>query len=412
MSASPAPQPFDPGDLQSKGLAAHLVSKLVDNPQWLFAILRRVCPIPRVAGWAMVTRYDDVAEVLRADHAFAVPFGPKVETLNGGPNFLLGMADAPDYRRLRDLVSRLFPQDENASRVARISGEVAARVVAEAGGRLDAVQDLITHVPIRVCEAYYGVEAPDTVAFGQWTIAMSTYMFGDPANNPNTKRAALAGGAQLRRLVDAAIARARAGNAPPDTIAARMAADPSISDEEARSILIGMITGFVPTNTMAAGHMLEMLLRRPDFLAAAQSAARADDDAALTSCLFEAFRFKPLNPGPFRACVEDYEVAAGTPRATRLKAGTRLIAGTQSAMFDPRRIAHPTAFDPGRAPSDYMLFGFGLHWCVGARLAEAQITQTFKRLLLRPGLRREAGAAGKLQRLGPFPAHLHVRYDA
>jgi cytochrome P450 len=316
------------------------------------------------------------------------------------------MADGPDYRRLRERVAALFPQAENASLVAPLSARFAQEAVDRAGGRLDAVQDLITHVPVRVCEDYYGVTAPDRLAVGQWTIALSTYMFGDPGDNPAVARAALAAGALLRPVVDAALARAA-----PGTIAARMAADPAISKEEARAILIGMITGFVPTNTMAAGHMLEMLLRRPDFLAAAQAAARKGDDEALTACLFEAFRFKPLNPGPFRNCVQDYELAAGTPRATTIKAGAKLIAGTQSAMFDPRRIADPKTFDPKRAPSDYMLFGFGLHWCIGARLAEAQITQTLKPLLLRDGLKREAGAAGRLQRLGPFPAHLTVHYE-
>jgi cytochrome P450 len=362
----------------------------------------------------MVMRYDDVKEVLQAHQAFAVPFGRKVEALNDGPNFLLGMADGPDYRALRALVAELFPQAENETVVARISADVAEQVVAAGGGGLDAVQALITHVPIKVCERYYGVEAPDEVAFGQWTIAMSTYMFGDPTDDKTLERAALAAGVELRKVVDAAMDRARAGHAPPQTIAARLAAaqanDPTLADETARAILIGMITGFVPTNTMAAGHMLEMLMRRPDFLAAAQAAA-AESDEALTRCLFEAFRFKPLNPGPFRVCVEDYTVAAGTPRATRLKKGVKLLASTQSAMLDPRRVVRPTAFDPARPPSDYMLFGVGLHWCIGARLAEAQITQTLKPLLMRRGLRRAPGAAGRLQRLGPFPAHLHVRYD-
>ena len=35
-----------------------------------------------------------------------------------------------------------------------------------------------------------------------------------------------------------------------------------------------------------------------------------------------------------------------------------------------------------------MLFGFGLHWCIGAPLAETQITQTFKPLLKMAALRR------------------------
>jgi hypothetical protein len=58
-----------------------------------------------------------------------------------------------------------------------------------------------------------------------------------------------------------------------------------------------------------------------------------------------------------------------------------------------------------------MLFGNGLHWCVGAFIAEAQITQTFKALLVKKGLRRAEGKAGQLQLLGPFPEHLTVEFE-
>ena len=58
-----------------------------------------------------------------------------------------------------------------------------------------------------------------------------------------------------------------------------------------------------------------------------------------------------------------------------------------------------------------MLFGHGLHWCVGAYIAAAQITQTFKVLLKRRGLRRAKGKAGTLQCYGLIPAHLLVEFD-
>ena len=84
---------------------------------------------------------------------------------------------------------------------------------------------------------------------------------------------------------------------------------------------------------------------------------------------------------------------------------------TASAMFDDRKLDNPRAFNPDRPPSHYMLFGYGLHWCVGAYIAEAQITQTFKALLLKSNLRRAGGDAGKLRTFGPFPAHLTVQFD-
>jgi cytochrome P450 len=266
-----------------------------------------------------------------------------------------------------------------------------------------------------MCEAYYGVPVPNEREFAQWTIAMSTFMFGDPTDDPAYRRCALAAGDRLRPVVDAAIDKTKASPSGQNTVLARLIAmqksNPQLTDVVVRSYLIGMITGFVPTNTMAAGHMLEMLLRRPDFMAKTRSAALAGDDVVLQRCLFEAMRFMPLNPGPFRDCARDYTIAAGTPRAKTIPAGTKLLASTQAAMFDERRVDKPRDFNPDRPPSHYMLFGYGLHWCTGAFIAAAQITQTLKALLVKRNVRRAPGIAGQLRLLGPFPEHLTVEFE-
>jgi cytochrome P450 len=121
-------------------------------------------------------------------------------------------------------------------------------------------------------------------------------------------------------------------------------------------------------------------------------------------------RYRPLNPGPWRRAARDYTLGAGTWRATRIREGRLVLASTQSAMFDPRGVREPGRFDPGRDAADSMLFGYGLHWCVGKFIAEAQIAQTLKPLLLRPDLRRAPGSDGKLALLGLFPEHLFVEW--
>jgi len=145
--------------------------------------------------------------------------------------------------------------------------------------------------------------------------------------------------------------------------------------------------------------------------ARAEAAALADDDELLWRCLFETLRFKPINPGPFRECAEDYTIADGSPSAKRIPAGTRLLVSTQSAMFDERGVVQPKEFRPDRPSHESMVFGYGLHWCIGAFLARAQITQTFKPLLKKRGLRRAPGRDGDLQTIGLMPAHLSVQFD-
>jgi len=254
------------------------------------------------------------------------------------------------------------------------------------------------------------------VRFAHLAITMSTFMFGDPTDDPILREEALKAGDEVRPIIDAAIASARAAPPSDHTVTARLvhatdAKGKALPDKTIRAILIGMITGFVPTNTMGGGHMLEMLLRRPDMMRAAQAAARADDDELLKRCLWEAFRFLPLNPGPFRVCVEDAVIAANTRRAKKIAKGTKMLVGTHPSMFDPRRVKNPNRFDPGRPSGDNLTFGYGLHWCIGAPIAEAQITHTLKPLLLQRNLRRAEGASGQLALDGPFPAHLVVEFD-
>jgi cytochrome P450 len=431
---------FDLNDLKTRGFD-RVTQSLFDEPHLLFWSLRHFWPIPTFRNWALVTRCDDVREVLEHDDVFHVPFTEKVKTLNGGPNFLLGMQRSEEYWRYQNLVMQAFRRDDVAKIVASLAAQFSQDIVSSAPNRLDAVEGLITRVPVLICERYYGIPIPNEIktAFGHWTIAMSTYTFGngslgsrDPSDNERYRRAAVAGADRVRAVVDNAIANAKKTTPSDDTVLARLlmvqkngATD--LTDVVIRAFLIGMITGFVPTNTMAAGHMLEMLLRKRNklgyllqllvrkpykFMAPTRAAALAGDDDRLMRCLFEAMRFMPLNPGPFRVCRKDYTIAAGTRRAKTIKAGTKLLAGTESAMFDGRRVNSPRTFNPDRPPTDYMLFGHGLHWCVGALIARAQITQTLKVLLVKKGLRRARGKAGKLQRIGPFPAHLEVEFDS
>lgn len=416
-NASPKPgdSDFDPTLLQSDGMMSRVIEWFVRHPFGVMAFLRRFFPILTVGNWAVITRYDDVAEALQNDKQVAVPFGSKIEKLNDGPNFVLGMADSPAYRDLHKETMKAFPVSDNAEVIAPLAYREASKLVEEANGRIDGVGGLLTMVPTRICEDYYGLRVADKAGFARWTIAMSSYMFGNPTDDPKLEEAALAAGSLVRPIVDEAIARAKTDPAA-ETVAARLvarqnAAPDLMPDEIIRAILIGMVTGFVPTNTMASGHMLDLLLEKPEWMAQARKAAREGDDDLLKRVLFEAMRFWPLNPGPFREASEDVIIARGTNRAKTIKKGTKILVSTQSAMFDPRRIEEPTKFNPNRKQTDYMLMGVGLHWCIGAPLAYAQVTQTFKPLLERNNIRRAPGKDGKMTTFGPFPESLWVLYD-
>ncbi len=77
------------------GLKAHTAQ----HPEPVFAVLRRVRPILILKGVAIVTRFDDVQEVLSRDDVFQVTYGEKMRIVTGGNDFFLGMQDSPEYAR-------------------------------------------------------------------------------------------------------------------------------------------------------------------------------------------------------------------------------------------------------------------------------------------------------------------------
>ena len=382
----------------------------------LMPLFRSFCPIWQVPflGFVVVFRDEHVREVLAHNREFPVPFAVRMIEVTGKENFVLGMEDGPEYQRNYQQLATAFPRAdvplEVVPRAARIS-----EAILQNRSRLDAVRDLFWAVPAQLCDDYFGIEIPHPLLLADWSVAMSSYLFNPQEHaDPAGRNLALTAAAGIRGLIRRAIRNTRAGHRR-GVVLPRLIRmqenDPQLTDSVLEAHLFGMVTGFIPTNLLASGNILDTLLRNRSFMKQAQQAAREGDDDLLWRCLREALRFRHINPGPFRICgPEGYTLAAGTRFERRIAAGTRILASTQSAMFDGRRIKCPRKFDPGRAGDEYLIFGYGQHWCLGLYIASAQITQTFKALLRQRNLRRTPGPSGRLTRFSIYPAHLTVEY--
>ncbi len=416
-AAPPPSRRFNIEDMEPRSPFWPILKRLLAEPQWWMGFLRRFWPILHVPyfRFAMVTRFEHVREVLAKDQVFQVPFASRMMELMPGPLFVLAMQDGDAYREQRRQIMETFRLEDIPQTIVPRAAALAEQIVAGCGGRIDAIEGLLTRVPTLLCREYYGVDFPDAKLFAEWLSAISSYIFALPSDKPSPHLAMAREAADgVRVAIDESIRNAKKAPASDATIVARLVqmqrqGGGAPSDELIRAELLGMLAGFVPTNTIASGHMLEMLLRRQDFKTCAEQAARDDDDERLWRCLYETLRFKPINLGPFRTCVADYTIAEGSASEKRIHAGTRLLVSTQSAMFDARGVVAPKTFDPDRPSHESMVFGYGLHWCIGAFLARAQITQTFKPLLRR-GIRRAHGPAGRLRTIGLMPAHLTVEF--
>jgi cytochrome P450 len=367
-------------------------------------------------GTAIVTRYRDVVEVLDRNADFEVVYEPKMRAITGGENFFLGMQDTPIYTRDVSNMRLAMRRDDVATIVEPLARGLAEQLLAKQSSRIDVPKDLSLPVPTAIVTDYLGVANAQNSDLVAWSTLMFWYLFIDLAGDPTLEHRVLDAAGACRSAIDAAIVTRKASGETKDDVLGRCLAlqkanMPGMDDLSIRNNLIGLVIGAIPTISRACVQALDQLLERPQALASAHAAARAGDDALLAALVFEAFRFNPINPLIYRRAARDTKIAAGTLRARNIPKGTMVLAINLSAMFDPLKIEAPESFRTDRPWNEYMLWGYGMHACFGAYLNRAVMPAILKPLLVKSGLRRAAGDAGRIDGGGtPFPQHFSVEW--
>jgi cytochrome P450 len=405
----------DAGD-KAAGFVNDLKKWALAHPRQTFAILRKLKPILVVENTVIVTRADDVSEILERDDIFQVTYGPKMEAITLGNNFFLGMQDIPQYTRDVSNMRLCVRRDDLPGRIAPFIDTRSRAIVGAAPGRLDIVRDLTRVVPTELVGDYFGTPGPDVQTFADWATTLFQYIFVDPDNDPALAPKAMDSAARMRATLDDAVAARKLNRGKLDDVLGRClvlqdAGLPGMTDLDIRNNLLGILVGLIPTTSQAVAQVIDQLLDRPDALTAARAAALAGDDELLSKYVFEALRFNPVNPGLLRVAGQDYVIGRGTLRATTIPKGATVLAATLSAMFDTTMLADPDTFRVDRPESIYLLFGTGLHQCFGRYINRIQIPTIAKALIERPNLRRAPGEAGTLVMDGPFPRSLTVEFD-
>ncbi|MHC6157523.1 cytochrome P450 [Bradyrhizobium elkanii] len=399
---------FDFNELGADGRWSPILRRLwLRSLRAAFAFFRTFWPFPKFGRLIIVTRNADVRDVLLKPDIFSVPYGAEMKELGGGnATFVLGLEGA-EQRCQHKLIGRLI-EPGDADWLVERTRQIADMLIVASQGHIDVMKDLITRVAAETCAEFFGLRVDDPDAFAEWSMSISALLFADPFGKPATRKLALAGALRVRSVIDAARVRISVNPPmPPDglgkTILQRLV-DTGISDDEIHAIMVGMITGFIPTTTLAAGNIIEQLLSTRGGLDAAAAAARdasSGDEAArkqLEQLLFEAARLNPaLNPGQWRYAVQDGTVATRSG-SHRIPAGSILLVATASAMRDDN------------SHSDELVFGAGVHACLGKTLAMAQITAIFEVLLSKEGVRASKGRWGRIFRVGVFPRRLDMEF--
>lgn len=324
----------------------------------------------------LVTRYADVREVLGDAERFSNTGLPRLPTpgdddVDPRAGNLLA-TDPPEHTRLRRLLTGEF----TVKRIRRLEPRITEIVddhldaMAAAGPPADLVSAFALPVPSLVICELLGVPYDDRAEFqGRATRQIDLSL---PLEERG--RVAAESRAYMGELVD------RATAAPGDDMLGMLVREHG--DDLARSELIGIASLLLIAGHETTANMLGLgtlaLLRAPDQLARVR-----DEPDAVAPAIEELLRFlSVVHSGVPRLARHDTTVG-GHPVA----AGDLLVLSLPAANRDPEATDHPDDLDVTRAIAPHVAFGHGVHHCLGAPLARAEMAVAFPALLRRfPGL--------------------------
>ena len=360
----------------------------------LFAELRVERPVFVTPAFTLVTKFADVTVVLAHEKTFTVR--PTASSLDAalGSGFMLARDATPMHWRERGLMQlTLAPEDVPA--VRELAGRAADEALDAAldsapDGRIDVIDDVFRPVASRVCVEYFGFRGVPSATLAHWIRAIIKDCYANLAHDPALHAASVEAGAELMNYMRAELARRRASSEPCDDVFGRLArasipAECGIDDERIAVNMAGLPLGFVESAPAAMALAVRQLLARPEVLAGAALAASDPDPAEFDPYVWEALRldtfFRLMPP---RLCEVDYLLAAGTPRATVIPAGSIVFPALASAMYDEDVVPEPEVFRLGRPEHLHIHFGTGhAHNCLGVHPARVIVAETLRRLLRR-----------------------------
>jgi cytochrome P450 len=368
------------------------------DPYPLYHRLRELNPVHHTSlGMWVLSRYDDCWAAMR-DPRFGKAYAEQVEqrfgldwrshpALTSGEHSMLN-THGPEHTRLRKLVSKSFTPrmiEELKPVIAEVVKELLDPVAEAGGGNI--LEEIGFPLPVTIIGEMLGVPAEDRPPF-RVLVRDLVAIF---EMQPSAEQLAAADAAQLeiRAYFLKLIAEKR--RRPGTDLLSRLAHAESdgdrLSDDELVTLASLLFAAGFETTTNLFGNGLLALLNHPGEL------ERLRADAALFDTLPDEFlRFDGTAQLVNRVTLADVEVGGVT-----IPKGAQVFTLLGAGNHDPARYANPDRLDLTRTEINPLSFGGGVHFCLGAALARAEIGITFRSLLDRFGSIELAGEPPRFQ---------------
>jgi cytochrome P450 len=348
----PEPFSFNPFDYE-----------MHENPYPTYARLREEAPCyhNQEMGFWVLSRFDDVLEGYRDWESFTSTKGIALEEVGtaSAPS-MIGM-DPPVQTKLRKLVVRAF----NPKRVGALEPRIRALTTGfldqfvEEGG-CDLIERFAALLPSDVISTLLGAPAEDHASLRIWT---ETMMHRADGVSAIPKAASLASKNLLEYF--AGLIAAKRKKPAEDLVSGLVEADLDgrrLTDPEILGFCFLLISGGNETTEKLIANTIHQLSRHPD-----QRAEIIANPTLIPDAIEESLRFRSPTQYMVRATTGEVE-----RHGRKIPEGDRVVLLIGAANHDPRRFADPGRFDIKRKMAQHLAFGFGVHFCLGARLARLE----------------------------------------
>jgi cytochrome P450 len=292
---------------------------------------------------------------------FGIETGPLAEELRR--NILC--IDGDDHRRLRNLVNPAFtPRAADRWRPAMRTYLAELWDAVREQGRCEFVEAFAKPYPSLVIATVMGAPLADAPRLHHWSNWIQKQFDAEALMTQREliEQAVVEFYAYAEQLL--ATRREDPGE---DLVSALLAAEADgdrLSDVECVNLVLNVLIGGVDTTQSQLAHAVRLLAEHPD-----QWAALRADPSLAPRAVEEALRHEPITPFTARIVVEDMEV-----RGISFPVGTVVLVASVTANRDG--VPDPDRFDITRVGGARLTtFGAGIHYCLGANLARAELQE-------------------------------------
>ncbi len=355
----------------------------------------------------LVTRYEEVSVLLRDRrwHQLAKLIaqlnGMEAEMKDRRTSILT--AEGEEHTRLRRLVAPAF-SPRSADRLRPFMRQVINGLVdgIVEGGSSEFVHDICEPYPIPIICELLGAPKGDWRLFGGWASDLLLIFNNNLREDlPVMEKARVELDAYVTELINDRRAKP-ADDLLTDLIAAEQAGD-RLSAEELLVMVEAVIVAGTDTTRNQLACAIALFTDYPD-----QWQMLRDDPALAPTAVEETMRYLGAVRGTGRFASEDVEF-----NDVFFPKGSLMFVSLVAANFDSAVFEAPATFDITRPGiGQQMSFGTGIHYCLGASLARAELQEALPILAERmPNLRRDGDITWKPNTAGIWgPERLPIRF--